>query len=258
MAVDPETRRECLEFDLRLDAGVSDEVHEHGWGRSFLCPSLPLLWDASWIVVDDPRLGFVEVAALADEVLGGAGLAHRTAVLADEMAGARLAAEAECEPGWEVERVLFMALRHEPGRTPPAAVAAVSLGEIGDLRGELLRELLGDAPEAVAQAMEMATRYADSARDRWYAAPAGAEPVAACHLLQGDGVGQVEDVATVTRARGRGLAQAVVLAAVAASRADRDRLTFLTADAEDWPRLMYAKLGFETIGELYVLKCPAP
>jgi hypothetical protein len=263
VSVEPETRRECLEFELRLDAAVSDEVGEHGWGRSFVCPSLPLLWDASWIVIDEPRLGFAEIEALAEDVLGAAGVAHRTALVSDEAAGARVAAEAEAEPGWEVERVHYMTLRHRPERESRVAVAELAIDAIPALRAELVREWVTEdgtrgGEETVEQALTMAARYAGAVRDRWYAAPAGAEPAAACRLLQRDGIGQVEDVATLTRARRRGLAQAIVLAASAASRADRDRLTFLSADAADWPRLMYAKLGFEAIGTVYVVRRRAP
>jgi hypothetical protein len=48
----------------------------------------------------------------------------------------------------------------------------------------------------------------------------------------------------------------VVLAAVAASQAGGNRLTFLSADADGWPRLMYEKLGFEAVGELCLLRRP--
>jgi len=64
----------------------------------------------------------------------------------------------------------------------------------------------------------------------------------------------VEDVGTRGEARERGYAKAIVLAAVAAAQADRNAPIFLTADAADWPQLMYAKLGFETVGDLIVLR----
>ena len=42
--------------------------------------------------------------------------------------------------------------------------------------------------------------------------------------------------------------------AVAASQEAGHRVTFLGADADDWPRLMYEKLGFETCGTMHVLR----
>jgi ribosomal protein S18 acetylase RimI-like enzyme len=48
--------------------------------------------------------------------------------------------------------------------------------------------------------------------------------------------------------RGRGLARALVVHAAAGSRAAGNDLTFLVADADDWPQRLYERLGFETIG----------
>ena len=46
----------------------------------------------------------------------------------------------------------------------------------------------------------------------------------------------------------RRYARAVVGAAVAAFRAARHTLTFVIAHEDDWPRELYAKLGFELVG----------
>jgi GNAT superfamily N-acetyltransferase len=58
----------------------------------------------------------------------------------------------------------------------------------------------------------------------------------------------VEQVATVPAYRGRGLATATVSAAIAAAGEwGADQVT-VPADADDWPQLLYAKLGFEPVG----------
>ena len=63
----------------------------------------------------------------------------------------------------------------------------------------------------------------------------------------------VEEVGTLIAHRGRGLARAVVLAAVAyAARWGAD-LIVVAADADDWPQLMYARLGFAAIGRQVTL-----
>jgi ribosomal protein S18 acetylase RimI-like enzyme len=61
-------------------------------------------------------------------------------------------------------------------------------------------------------------------------------------------VAEVCDVGTHPSHRGRGLARAVVTAAVAAARGDGADLIVVTADADDWPRQLYARLGFEPVG----------
>jgi hypothetical protein len=49
-----------------------------------------------------------------------------------------------------------------------------------------------------------------------------------------------------------------VLHAIARARSQGDDLIFLLADAEDWPRELYAKLGFGVIGEIHELHRPVP
>jgi ribosomal protein S18 acetylase RimI-like enzyme len=49
--------------------------------------------------------------------------------------------------------------------------------------------------------------------------------------------------------RGQGLASAVVTAAASASREQGDEITFIIADADDWPWKLYQRLGFDPIGE---------
>ena len=81
--------------------------------------------------------------------------------------------------------------------------------------------------------------------------PATGTPAAHASLLCGDGVAQLEDVATLSAARGGGLARAVC--SMALDAAEGAELTFLVADAEDWPRELYAKLGFDPVGTSWAI-----
>jgi GNAT superfamily N-acetyltransferase len=256
-------RDRLLAFELALDEGVCDEVHRESWGRLFLTPSAPLIWDANWVGIEEVGLSVEQVVAIADEALGGEGFGHRTICLLDEADGHRLGETVEAEqarwPRWEVERTRYMLYRG--GRVDPDAEAAgareVGLEEIEGLRMALNAELMpagGDGPAAVDQLLEIDRRYGGPGGDRWFVAPREGEPMAACRLLRADGIGQVEDVATLAAARERGYAKAIVLAAVAAAQAAGDQTIFLTAEAADWPQLFYARLGFETVGDLTVLR----
>jgi ribosomal protein S18 acetylase RimI-like enzyme len=254
---DAATARRLLEFELALDASVCEELVEEEWGRAFLCPGLDLVYDASFLTVERPGTTMAEVAELAEEVLGGAGLGHRTVVVLEPAEAARLAGELAAAPGWELERTDYMVWERESGRRPRLAVAEVSLTRIAALRAELIEENLAEGSREPArtarQLVELGRRCGAVAGDRWFVAPA-ADPQAACCLLSDGTIGQVEDVGTLARARGRGLAQAVVLAALAASRTAGHELTFLSAEADDWPRLMYAKLGFRKVGGILILR----
>ena len=50
--------------------------------------------------------------------------------------------------------------------------------------------------------------------------------------------------------RGNGYATAVVLRAAREARAEGADLVFLVADGDDWPKELYRKLGFDTVGRL--------
>jgi ribosomal protein S18 acetylase RimI-like enzyme len=247
-------RDRLLDFELELDERATEEVVEHAWGRAFLSPSLPLAWDANWALIERAGMTAAEVVAAADESL--AACEHRAIAIADEAEGARLAPEIAARSGWEAEENLYMILRN-PGAEAPGEARETPLSGCENLRRELIRgELSPDSDDleaTVDQLLEMGRRSGEAGGDRWFVAPP-AEPAAACCLLSGGEIGQVEDVGTLAEARGQGLAQAVIRGAIAASREAGHRHTFIVADADDWPRLLYEKLGFEARGVLHVLR----
>lgn len=248
-------RDELLKFELGLDLQISEEIREYEWGRAFFCPSLPLVWDLNWALIEQPGLSAAEVMAAADEAL--AAFEHRTVAIRGEEDGARLAREFEAVPGWEAEATVYLVWKGARPSPPAVATRETPLAGLKDLRRELIRA--GLHPEATdleattEQLLEMNRRFSAAAGDRWFVAPSGI-PASACCLLSGEGIGQVEDVGTLPAARGQGLAQGVVLAAANASREAGHRTTFLSADADDWPRLMYEKLGFQPCGAMQVLR----
>jgi GNAT superfamily N-acetyltransferase len=274
-------RDELLAFELSLDERVVDEVHRLPWGRLFLTPSAPLIWDSNWIAIEQVGLTIDQLVAIADDALGGEGFGHRTICLLNQADGRRLGEEVEAEaarwPRWEVERTRYMVWcggvinASHPVRSqlvPDSVINCerarveareVRLAEIEGLRRTLIAE--ETAPTGVAepqatvdQLFEIDRRYGGAGGDRWFTAPAGDEPRSCCRLLSDGRIGQVEDVGTREDSRERGYGKAIVLAAVAAAQADGNAPIFLTAEAADWPQLMYANLGFETVGDLTILR----
>jgi predicted GNAT family acetyltransferase len=78
--------------------------------------------------------------------------------------------------------------------------------------------------------------------------------LAAITVLYSDGsVAQVEDVYTVPEERNRGHARALVTKAVEVARAVGYELVFIVADADDWPRHLYRRIGFEPVGRTWAL-----
>jgi predicted GNAT family acetyltransferase len=72
-----------------------------------------------------------------------------------------------------------------------------------------------------------------------------------CELYTIDTVAQIEDVNTLEEFRGRGLASAVVLAAARRAEERGCDVVFLIADDDDWPKDLYARLGFEPVSRTW-------
>ncbi|MGZ4246534.1 MAG: GNAT family N-acetyltransferase, partial [Solirubrobacteraceae bacterium] len=84
------------------------------------------------------------------------------------------------------------------------------------------------------------------------------EPASMCTLfldpdVNGRRVAMLTDVGTRVAHRERGLARAVVFAAVADAGVWGAELIVVAADADDWPQLMYSALGFESVGRQVAL-----
>jgi hypothetical protein len=238
-----------------LDASeesACDEVRRVPCGTALLTPTLPLVWQMNALRVEDEHACAEEVAAAAEAALGHLG--HRQVFVPDAEHGARMA-PALRKLGWNATRLLVMVLRRDPDRAAPSGLGAeVERGAGAAALGRFRREqTLEGGDEAIRQLEAMDGRYA-GARD--FGAPAG-ECHACCRLLSGDGVGQLDQVCTVRAERNRGYARAAVLAAAAAAVADGLDLVFLLTDADDWPKRLYRKLGFDAAGEQWeFLKLP--
>jgi ribosomal protein S18 acetylase RimI-like enzyme len=68
-----------------------------------------------------------------------------------------------------------------------------------------------------------------------------------CRLYDDHRVTEIDAVGVLPDRRGEGLGRALLEGALA--RVPGDRMLFLCADAEDWPKGLYVKLGFDVVGE---------
>ena len=216
----------------------------------------PELWDVHYlnaVLLDaGPALPAPDVVALADRWLGD--LDHRHVVFDDAAAGERIAAEL---PEWERRRTSFMVFGGDADALPRDPRARlISDAEMEALQ---LRSLRSEVPDATLRS-GLAERLARTQRALRAGTPArcfGAGEAGGlqsmCTLFHDPDVGgrrvaMVEEVGTLPGYRGRGLARAVVGAAVAAAAAWRAELVVVPADADDWPQIMYAGLGFLPVG----------
>ena len=239
----------------RAGEAAVDEVRPTEHGKALLTPSLPLVWQLNAVRVEDGAAGPRELAAEAEAVFGDAG--HRKLVVHDPGQGSRLAPSLAAD-GWNVYRLLVMVRDSPPERSaPPRAGGEVDRDTGAAALAAFRREQpFGWQETAVEQLAAMDERYGRVSRGRDFAAPPG-DPACACRLYTANGLAQIDEVGTLERRRNEGHASAAVLAAAESAAAEGCEPIFLLTDAANWPRHLYARLGFSPVGELYeFLKLP--
>jgi ribosomal protein S18 acetylase RimI-like enzyme len=237
-----------------FECGTQDRCararEEFEYGTALYNDELRRVYDANFVRFER---GFGEltgalVEAAADEMQ--ASLHHRKVVIPDEAAGARVAEDLRAR-GWRYHSLLTMVYRARDGEHVTEA-EQVDPRAVRGAREEAHREGTHDA-EARDQIVRFTEVVASVVPTRLFAAHADGEIGSFCALFQLYGLGEIDEVTTIDRYRRRGLGRAVVEAAVWASLAAGDEITFLVADEADWPKDWYARLGFETIGRRYEL-----
>jgi ribosomal protein S18 acetylase RimI-like enzyme len=237
----------ALAFIARVDEGAATEVREWRLGTALITSELPKVWDASYFRVEDPADGDGErIAEETTSIARDAGLAHAALLFTDAEAVARFRPGLE-SAGFEEVRFVLMALREVP-EAPEAEISEVSFDDVAPSRRELTLETFGGDEALADQLHELDRRLESTVGGRWFAIRESGEIVSRAWLLQADGIGQVEDVATSRPHRGKGLARAVVRAAARASSAAGNDLTFVIADDGATTPELYRKAGFEPMG----------
>jgi ribosomal protein S18 acetylase RimI-like enzyme len=230
----------AYEFLARGDMAGS-RVTQSPFGRAVYTDELPRRLDGNYLWVD--REG--EPEELAAEA---ARLERPLIFVPDPEIGDRLAPWFE-KQRWRIDRHLVMAQLRTPERD--AEVGLVSEVEEPALRDARRRVLANEPwakPEVLEQIFAAKGMIGQRVRTRFFAAVVDGEVVSYSDLYHDGADAQVEDVGTVPEQRGRGYASAVVLAAIAAARQSGAEFVFLVADANDWPKELYRRLGFDDLG----------
>lgn len=151
--------------------------------------------------------------------------------------------------GWSVVQHLIMAHVREPDRrVDTSSVREIPFDDLVAARRVVtLGEPWGD-PEISALLDEAKRLIIETVPTRFFATFVDGAVASYCEVRSAGSVAQIEDVNTIERFRGRGLARAVVQHAVDVAHETND-IVYLEALAEDWPRLLYGKLGFDVVGD---------
>lgn len=245
-------------FEESVRDACAERLVPTRFGTAIFNDSLPRVWSLNVLRVEKPAASAEELAGEAERLQGAAGLPHRRLLVTDQEAGRRLERPLNAL-GWKTDVFVFMAHRRESGKAVDTSlVAEVDAASLAPLHERIAWETLTDvSEEAVRQIGEANRLVARSVSARHFAVVVDGVPVSSTDLYSDGRTAQVEDVMTFPEHRGRGYASAVVVRAIDEALAAGHDFVFLTADARDWPRKLYSRLGFDAIGEKYAyLKAP--
>jgi GNAT superfamily N-acetyltransferase len=206
----------------------------------------------------DAEVDAHQLVAALDDLYGE--YLHRRAYVERFDTGERLAPELR-RRRWLVERNVFMVLRRprdrpaEPGLAREVDQATLQVAEEKSVR----EEPYGRDDEVVRQLVAMRSALAGAVATARFFVGAADGVDAAVTTLYSDGViAQIEDVATLRDFRRRGLARATVTAAIDAALTMGHEAIFIVADDDDWPKDLYARLGFDPVGRAWAFTRPGP
>ena len=214
------------------------------FGLAVFDERVPLRYDSNYLLVDE----LPEAVSADDLVEEARRLDRRAVMLRHRPTGERLAPRFEAL-GWTIDRGLVMAHRREPART--ADTGLVEEVDEAALRPARRRQLAVEpwaTPAVVEQLLDAKLAVAQALTARFFAVRIGGEVAGYVDLYHDGRTAQIEDLATLEEHRGRGYASALVLHALQEARRAGCDLVFLVADADDWPKLLYGRLGFDELG----------
>jgi predicted N-acetyltransferase YhbS len=246
-------------FERAMHAAVGRTVTA-AWGQAFLSPELDRCYDRNvlWAIDDAGGISAEALDGHADRLLGGHDLPHRRLLL-EPIARARLH-DGLIARGYDASRHVFQV--HAGPAAMPDAVAGVEVVEVSVeailAANDHYLQTDRDTPygrdgRTRRHLLEHHRSYGPAgAQERRFAVCDGNNVVAWARLWTRGAEAQVEDVICLAEHRGRGYGRAVVAAATRAALAQDPELLFIVADADDWPKELYARLGFASAGELGV------
>jgi RimJ/RimL family protein N-acetyltransferase/predicted GNAT family acetyltransferase len=237
-------------FRHALEDGVAERRIPTPVGDALLCGRTPDVYDANFLRVEGEPPPAEELARLADEFLEP--VFHRRVDV--DRAPPELVAGFRAL-GWIPTGHVIMASQREPDRrVDTSMVREVTLDELVPVRRHTtLSEPWGNVSLA-EQLDAVKRRVITTVPTRFFAALSGGDVAAYCELRSDGRLAQIEDVNTLAEFRGRGLARAVVQHALDAAAGHE--LVFIEALIDDWPRELYAKLGFAVVDERYLFLRP--
>ena len=243
-----EKLRQIREFERQILARSSTRTTPFAFGTAYFNLDFPISYAHNFLDVEDapPSISAATVSDIADRLQGEAGLDHRSAWVRDDALGARLDGEFHTLGwSWRNHLVVMVAGRAPDRLVDTSIVEEVDYDTVRPTFMEMTRrEPWADSEKTVAMLVDRRTLTAQATNLRHFAVRDGGRFVSVTDLYSDGTIAQIEDVGTLDEYRGRGYARAVVSKALAVARAEGHEIIWLVADDDDWPKELYAKLGF--------------
>jgi predicted N-acetyltransferase YhbS len=245
----------CLAFDRTVALRAASDQIEIPEGWVARCPELPRVFSLNLVLLRAAPPDGAALAQLVDHWLGG--YEHRS-VRIEDAEGAERLSPALTNRGWERQRTLMMVLDPDaPARPADPRVRQITEAEMDTVT--LAEFETTDYPPdrhpgvaAMLVAAQRAMRASTTALRFGAGEDGGLQSLCTLFMDEapdGHRMAMVDAVSTLTSHRERGLAGGVVSAAISAAREWGANTIMVPADADDWPQLMYAKLGFSAVGQ---------
>ncbi len=242
------------DFRRSLERAAAERRVPTAHGIGLFADSAPSVYDANYLSIEDSRVDTEELVAETNGVMER--FHHRRVILerGDDALAAALAGH-----GYVLSTHLVFAHNREPDRrVDTSMVREVEFDRLVPVRtATTIAEPWGD--EEIAVQLNDAKRLIMRAvSTRFFAAIVDDRVAAYCEVRSDGHTAQIEDVEAVTEYRGRGLGRAIVQHALDEARRAHD-VVFLEALADDWPRQLYVKLGFDAVDQRdFLTRFPHP
>jgi GNAT superfamily N-acetyltransferase len=247
----PGLHERVLDLLRRTVQTLAEEIRpvESGWvARTH---DLPDVWTLNQVHIiaaaTVPR-----VVTLAEEAQSD--LPYRHVVVDDEATARQLEGHLGAA-GWSVECELLMVLTAMPARQVDTN-EVIGLDE-NEMLALMRRWLTEEHADITADGLSQMDEYNRREGRRWNEQCFGVlgrdgSPAATTKLRSDGTAAWVEDVYTVPEERGRGFARMLVTHATQLARSAEHDLTFIIADDNDWPKHLYADVGFQAVGKRWL------
>lgn len=227
-------------FLARGDMGGTRE-EASPFGTAVFTDELPRRFDGNYLRVE-------REAAPEELVTEAKRLARPLIFVPDPELGGTLAPWF-AEQGWRIDRHLVMAQLREPDKAADLSlVRELEEEALRPPRRRLMEGYPWGKPEVIEQLFQAKALIGQRVTVRCFGVSLDDEVVSYADLYVDGADAQVEDVGTLPEHRGKGYATAVILGAIEQARASGADFVFLVADADDWPKELYRKLGFDELG----------